>query len=44
MTRTVFFRDYTGAEFGIDTPLTNNVDLNEIKNSMNIPAFVNSES
>jgi hypothetical protein len=44
MTRTVFFRDYTGAEFGIDTPLTRNIDLNEIKHSLSIPTFVNTES
>ena len=44
LTRIVFFRDYTGAEFGIDTPLTRNIDLNEIKQDLNIPAFVNTES
>lgn len=44
MGRVILFRDYTGAEFGIDTPLTCNIHLDEVKHSLNVPAFVNTES
>lgn len=44
MTRYVFFKDYTGADIGIETPLTSNIDVNEIKHELNIPSFVNTES
>jgi hypothetical protein len=44
MTRVILFRDYNGAELGIDTPLTSNIDLNEVKHSLDIPAFVNTQN
>jgi hypothetical protein len=44
MPRVILFRDYTGAEYGIDTPLTSKIDLREISKKLNIPAFVNTGS
>jgi hypothetical protein len=41
LARVVLFRDYTGAELEINTPLTSNIDFGEIRRSLQIPTFVN---
>jgi hypothetical protein len=44
LARTVLLRDYDGSEYSVETPLTCNVDIDEIKNRLQVPEFVDAQS
>lgn len=44
MARAVLFRDYDGTEYWLETPLTRNIDLDDVRRSLSLPRFVDTQT